>query len=113
MKRIETPLRDPKSIFACDWCLREIMTKLQKYLNAKLPYKNGTYYCYYEEEWDDYESDWHFTEEFRDKMGIAIGFLQMLIEPLDYANNEAEFLNKFSVEDIIEQVRQNREENRI
>ena len=109
MKNTSQPARETKSIFACDWCLREVITKWQKYLKAKLPCDNGEYYCFYKEGWDDDESNWHFTEKFRVKMGIDLDFIQMLNEALDYPNHEDDIVNKFTVEQAIQKIRQYRE----
>jgi len=109
MKKKETPIRDPKSIFSCDWCLTDIITRLQKYLKTRLYNENGQYYCFYKEGGYDFEYDWHFTKKFCDKMKIGIEFIQMLNEFLDYPNHEADFLDEFSIEDVIKKVHQNRE----
>ena len=112
MKNTSLPVRETKSIFACDWCLTDIITKLQKYLKAKLPCDNGEYFCLYKEGWDDDESNWHFTEKFRAKMRIDLHFIQILNEALDYPNHEDDIVNKFTVEQAIQKIRQYREINR-
>ena len=106
MKNTEASIRDARSIFACDWCLIEIITKLYKYLKAKLPSDNEGYFCFWKEGMYDDESDWYFTDKFRGRMRIDTDFISVLNEALDYQNHEDDIVNKFTVEQAIQKIRQ-------
>jgi len=109
MKNTSLPARETKSIFACDWCLTDIITKLYKYLKAKLPSDNEGYFCFWKEGMYDDESDWYFTDKFRGRMRIDTDFISVLNEALDYPNHEDDIVNKFTVEQAIQKIRQYRE----
>lgn len=108
MKKTETTLRDPASIFACDWCLRDIITRLQKFLRSKLPSNDGSYYCL-DKDGSDLDIRWYYTWKFCRKSGIGDDFVPLLTE---YAGPacEGDFVNEFPVEEVISLVHQYKEE---
>lgn len=107
--KAEASLKDPESIFLNDEYLRDTMIYLKNFLEARLPETDGQYSCI-DKLNEDYDLRWSFTYRFCDMMGIDDNFVPMLIEYVGPAC-EGELVNEFSVEEVIKEVHQYREEN--
>lgn len=108
MKQNKQSKKNPKSIFANDEYLRDTMTDLMDFLEARPPKTHGRYCCL-DNLNEDYDLRWFYTSRFCEVMEIDDDFVPMLIEYVD-PPCEGELVNKFSVEEVIKQVHRYREE---
>ena len=89
-------------IFSNEVFLKYIIIQLRKYLEERLTNTAGGYICFGNE---DLEDRWIVTEQFCEEIRIDFKFIPQLIEYLDYPDCEGDFVNDFSVEEILEAVR--------
>lgn len=94
-------LFDADIIFENAPFLEYIITHLQNYLRKKLKKRGGKYICYGNENLED---RWLMTETFCEMMGIHPDFISILSECLDHPDCEGDFLNDFSVQEVIRRV---------
>ena len=99
---IEVEPFNSELIFTNEAFLKYIIIQLRRYLEERLSGAMGGYICFGNE---DLEDRWIVTEQFCEEMGIDLGFIQLLVDRLDYPACEGDFVNDFSVEDILEAVR--------
>lgn len=99
---IEVEPYDSEVIFENEALLKYIIIQLRKYLEERLTNTEDRYICFGNEDLEDW---WIVTEQFCEDMGIDFHFIPQLIEHLDYPDCEGDFLNDFSVEEILEAVR--------
>jgi hypothetical protein len=105
---VEVEPYDSELIFENENFLKYIIILLRKYLEERLIGKEGDYTCYGN---SNLEDRWMVTEQFCEEMGIDYGLIQLLVEYLDYPTCEGDFLNDYSVEDILEAFRNFKEDD--
>ena len=108
--RIDIQVEPYKSeaIFANEAFLKYIIIRLRKYLEERLTSNEAGYICFGNENLED---RWIVTEQFCEEMGIDFNFIPKLIEYLYYPACEGDFINDFSLEDILEAVRDYKKED--
>lgn len=94
-------------IFTNEVFLKYIIIQLRKYLEERLTNTEGGYICFGNEDLDD---RWIVTEQFCEEMGLDSNFIPQLIEYMDYPDCEGDFVNDYSVEDVLESVRNYKKE---
>lgn len=104
---VEVEPYDAKLIFEDEGLLRYILTRLFKYLKERLIKEYHGYICFGGE---DFDVRWIITEQFCQEMGIDSEFVDLLIQHVD-SPCEGEFLNEYSVDDVLEEVRSERQQD--
>ena len=99
---IEVEPYDSEVIFENEALLKYIIIQLRKYLEERLTSNEAGFICFGNE---DLEDRWIVTEQFCEEMGIDFGFIQLLVNHLNYPDCEGDFLKEISVEEILEAVR--------
>jgi len=106
-REIEVEPFSSEAIFENEALLKFIIIQLRKYLEERLNHDKNGYICFGNE---DLEDRWIVTEQFCEEMGIDFNFIPQLIKYLYDPACEGDFVNDFSVEEILEAVRNFKEE---
>jgi hypothetical protein len=103
-KRIDIEVEPFKAelIFENEAFLKYIIIQLRKYLMERLTETAGGFKCFGNEHLED---RWIVTEQFCEDMGIGMDLIQLLVDHLDCPPCEGDFVNDFTVEEILEIVR--------
>jgi hypothetical protein len=104
---IEVEPFDSGLIFENEAFLKYIIIQLRRYLEERLIRTDWGFTCFGNENLED---RWIVTEQFCEGMGIDFDFIRLLVEYLNYPACEGDFVNDFSVEYVLERVRNYRED---
>jgi hypothetical protein len=109
-KRVDIEVEPFKAelIFENEVFLKYIIIHLRKYLMERLTKTADGFKCFGNEHLED---RWMVSEQFCEEMGIEYNLIQLLLKYLDYPTCEGDFLTDYSVEDILQAVRNYKEDD--